>query len=70
MGATCPPAAEILKSGPTDVAANKMSPDAFQAPPLGAARVRVCGLPPFRSSRFTVASAKKATERLSGDQNG
>ena len=36
----------------------------------GRAVANVCGAPPPRSSRFSLPSAKKPTERLSGDQKG
>ena len=46
-------------------------PSAFQLPPRPSDASQILtGAPPPMSRRFNFPSAKKATERLSGDQNG
>src|SRR4030095_12493241 len=51
--------------------AKRITPSLFQAPPRPFnASARTCGALPSRSIRFNFAFAKKATARLSGDQNG
>src|SRR5690349_15234087 len=79
-----PPVALTRIKGPVASGANRMIPSAFHVPPPHTARVTqtncpsrlpgngtsVWGAPPARSSRLMALSAKNATERLSGDQNG
>src|SRR5262245_59926627 len=70
-GAGTPPLAGIRMSGVVTLGANKMTPSAFQDPPLPAnAGARTWGAPPPISTLFSTPAAKNAIERLSGDQKG
>src|SRR6516225_11540067 len=66
-----PPAAATRESGPV-VAANTITPSWFHVPPRGASSVlqTVRGGPPPTAIFLSLASAKNAIQRLSGDQNG
>src|SRR5215831_7775191 len=68
-GSGTPPDADTRQSGP--IVPNRMTPSAFQVPPLadGASQIVAAG-PPAASTRLSFALAKKPTCLLSGDQKG
>ena len=66
-----PPASGTFTSGPAMSGANTIVPSTPQLPPRPAlASQTTCTGPPAASTFLRRLSAKKATERLSGDQNG
>src|SRR6185436_8737453 len=59
-------------NGVTPPRENRMDPSEPQVPcaTLDGTAARTCGWAPPRSIRFNLKSAKKPSDRLSGDQNG
>src|SRR5438128_3549048 len=70
-GVTGPPAADTRKRPPEGVGAKTMTPSRLHVPPRPE-RIsqRLWGGPPEASIFFNFPSAKKAINRLSGDQKG
>src|SRR5262249_17815272 len=66
-----PPIAETRNKGPEASGAKTITPSLFQEPPppTGASH-KTRGAPPNSSTVFSFRWEKKATVRLSGDQNG
>ena len=68
---TAPPFADTRESGPDGVAAKTITPSRLQLPPLpSGASASTRGRPPVAATVRSLPSAKYATVRLSGDQNG
>ena len=63
---------DMRARGPLGFAPNRMTPSAFQAPPVGPGTglVIVRENQPSMSTRFKTGTAKNPIDRLSGDQNG
>src|SRR5713101_8798331 len=70
-GVAGPPAAETRKRRSPGAGVKTMTPSRFQVPPRPeSASQRLWGGPPEASILFNFPSAKKAINRLSGDQKG
>ena len=66
-----PPRASMRISGPSAVGAKTIVPPVLHVPPLpSGASARMAGVPSGRSRRFSLRSAKKPIDLLSGDQKG
>src|SRR5580704_7860679 len=71
IGVGVPPVALTRKRGAAGVGEKIITPSAPHAPPRDSdASATTCAEPPLRSIVFSLASAKKPSERLSGDQKG
>ena len=66
-----PPSARTREIAPPPIGTRTIQPEELQLPPRphGAAQIR-SGSPPATSTFFNAPETKKATQRLSGDQNG